>query len=119
MNQLSLFIYLSDILGNFQVAFSLVGWFTLIVLCIWTCGRIFDEDMRDATKPVRGYLWAVTFLTILSSLAMPTKSTMQLIAASEFGERVINSERVQGIVDPGLKYVEKWLKDQLTEKKKD
>jgi hypothetical protein len=119
MNQLSWFIYLSDILGNFQIGLNVVGWGFICALLLWSFVRIIDEDARDAPMRPRWYGWVIGVACASIAMALPGKDTMRLMAASEFGERVINSERVQGIVDPGLKYVEKWLKDQLAEKKKD
>lgn len=47
---------------------------------------------------------------------------MILIAGSEMGQRVVQSEQVKGIVDPGLDLVKSWIAEEtakLKGKKKD
>lgn len=112
MNSLSWLIYLADIIGNFRVILFVSGLFGVSVLLVWMAG----VAIEDATPPKIKYFSWVLPCFIIASL-IPSESTMKLIAASEFGERIVNSERVQGIVDPGLKYVEQWLKDQLKKEK--
>jgi hypothetical protein len=122
MNTLSWFVYLMDVISNVGVFFAIVaGVFGIPVivgafLFVVSAGEITDDVPK---------FWRLMRLGIVSSLvailiscAIPEKKTMYAIAASEFGERVVNSERVQGIVDPGLKFVETWLKDQLKDKEK-
>jgi len=110
MNNLSWFIYLAGFVGN------LTGF--LIFVLIFGLGALAFYSLIEEHWPKKRYLFGFLVLGFFITL-LPSSSTIKLVAASEFAERVIYSERVQGIVDPGLKYVEKWLKDQLKEKKND
>lgn len=123
MNNLSWFIYGVEVTDNVKLFLNITGglvfFFGLVGLAVhvmWT--RSYETSPEDTFKPFKplGWIWALGLAAILLNMVVPSGQTLKYIAASEFGERVLTSERVQGIVDPGLQYVEKWLKDAVKEK---
>ncbi len=49
---------------------------------------------------------------------IPTRQTVLLIAGSEMGEKVLNSEKVTNVVDPGIELITTWMKNETAEIKK-
>ena len=43
---------------------------------------------------------------------IPSKETILLIAASQFGEKIIKHENVAKIVDPSVEYLSEWIKNE-------
>jgi hypothetical protein len=114
VNNLSWCLYLSSVMDRLIPMFGTIGGVGLVVNVIWHILAVIDHE-RDV-KPPR-YRWSMLLvLCLMIATLLPSAKALQLIAASEFGERAFASERAQGIVDPGLKYIEKWLKSQLDNK---
>lgn len=128
MNSLSLLIYLSgvtDTLASFltfvTVVFGILG---LITLVVWLVSH---DETDPAHRPLQGealasrqetrknawkWFWRFCGLFVfVGSLVsfVPNRQTVLLIAASEMGERVLNHERVNQVIDPGIDLLKTWM----------
>jgi hypothetical protein len=134
MNSLSILIYLSGVtgtLGNFltfvAVVFGILGVVSLIVWLVHL-----DETnsayvplqgdalagVRDRRKTAWRWFWCFCGLMVFTgSLAsfVPSRQTVLLIAASEMGERVLNHERVNQVIDPGIDLLKTWMEKEKLE----
>lgn len=128
MNTLSLLIYLSGVTGT-------LGGFLLLITClfgimggvslvIWLFAhdetdsnhfRLTGEALegrRDTRKRAWGWFWRFVGLFVLAGTLqafVPSRQTVLLIAASEMGERVLNHERVNQVIDPGIDLLKTWM----------
>lgn len=125
MNKLSWLIYLSGsfdmlqaILQSILVVMTLLTLVSIIAASFSFADGREEEDafykiwMKYIPKMLTSF--GVMFLLLL---VVPSGETVRLIAASEVGQQVLESKRVQGIVDPAVAYIEQWLKDHTLPKK--
>ena len=128
MNNLSILIYLSGVtatLASFltfvTVVFGILG---LVCLIVWLVAhdetdashrRLEGEALagrREARKNSWKWFWRFcglfVFVGALASF-VPSRQTVLLIAASEMGERVLNHERVNQVIDPGIDLLKTWM----------
>lgn len=128
MNNLSILIYLSGVTGTLAsfltfvtVVFGLLG---VVSLLIWLVShdetdtynrRLEGEALagrRETRKSSWKWFWRFCGLFVfVGSLAsfIPSRQTVLLIAASEMGERVLNHERVNQVIDPGIDLLKTWM----------
>lgn len=118
MNSLSWFIYLTQIVDNLGVAAlgclvfgGMIGFFAFLI------GPMAIDVMDSPPSPatirsfVRGYIITMV-LAVLVSVFMPSRQTMLMIAGSEMGERLVKSESVNNIVNPGMDLIRKWIQQE-------
>ena len=126
MNSLSWLIYLASVTDELQhswegifiimlfVTIMMSGLFLLIVL-------IHEEEFPFYKTYMK---WAAPLLIVsfLFSNLLPKKEMIMLIAASEFGDRIMTQQKIgERIVDPSINLLQEWIKKQteeLTAKKK-
>lgn len=128
MNNLSILIYLSGVTGTLAGFLTLVtvifGFLSALSLLIWLiCHDETDkyshplqgEDLahrREIRKNSWKWFWRFcglfVFVGALTSF-VPNRQTVLLIAASEMGERVLNHERVNQVIDPGIDLLKTWM----------
>lgn len=128
MNSLSILIYLSGVTGTLAgfltfvtIVFGVLG---VVCLIVW----LFSHDETDASyrrlegealacrRETRKNSWKwfwrfcglFVFVGALTSF-VPSRQTVLLIAASEMGERVLNYERVNQVIDPGIDLLKTWM----------
>jgi len=115
MNSLSWFIYLTQIVDNLQGASQgilIAGAFAGLM------GIVFGPttgDMSDMEVPFRKIIkwYAGIMLVAMSAYVFtPTRQTMIMIAGSEMGERLVKSDSVNSIVNPGMDLIRKWIKQE-------
>lgn len=136
MNSLSWFIYAVQLVDNLStvcvlIAVGSAGLFVgrlIATFCRSERAYVYTSPINRADLTARQVIWdewkpkvglhvTISVLFILFAAALPSRQTMILIAGSEMGERVVKSEAVQSIVDPGLDLVKTWIKEE-TEKLK-
>lgn len=128
MNNLSILIYLSGVTGTLAsfltfvtIVFGILG---VVCLLIWLVShdetdtynrRLEGEALagrREARKNSWKWFWRFcglfVFVGALASF-VPSRQTVLLIAASEMGERVLNHERVNQVIDPGIDLLKTWM----------
>lgn len=115
MNDLSWFIYLADVLGSIKTLFMIVGIVALVLstffLCV--CADYCSDDWWY--KLLFKAVLPLSFLLVLLACFLPSSTTMYAIAASEMGEKVINTPTA----GKAVKALDAWLDKQITDIKED
>lgn len=108
MNSLSWFLYIADVVSNISVFLSTIG---VICVCLGALSIIpgyfvkweFEDSNETIKKNRQNLAWfasrSVIFglSAIFISTLVPAKKTMYMIAASEMGEMVVQSEEAKEI----------------------
>lgn len=131
MNSLSWFIYLINVIPSIGAIMMIVSIVSAVGIGIISMAHMINraEQRREEGKrafdeisaPLYRY-WRKVFIWIFGvtlplGVLIPNQTTIILIGASEFGERMVQSERVQNIVDPSYQLLETWIKRELTKLK--
>lgn len=124
MNSLSWFIYLTQIVDNLGnaaggvlAAVGIFGGIGLVMFSVFTfeIGNPTDDNERyliGLRKTLTKAFVAIMVVAGLVAVFTPSRQTMLMIAGSEMGERLIKSESVNGIVNPGMDLIRKWIKQE-------
>ncbi len=133
MNSLSWLIYAIHLFGNLGGFFLGVAIVSSIALAIVTLIRAINNsdrycyggnakekealelDKKEVYKNLRVTFlkWVcVPVLCFFIAAIIPDRRTMYLIAASEIGERVVQSEKVQSVFDPSIDLLKNWIKSE-------
>lgn len=95
MNNLSLLLYLSDVLYSFTVGIGMA------LICFWAIYAVVvmsrGPDFEDVPKPKTAWFW-VTGLLVTFLALVPSKETFYLIVASEAGETVVNTPEAKELM---------------------
>jgi hypothetical protein len=118
MNNLSWFIYLTQIVDNIgnaaQGVLVFVGVFGGIGLVFATAYRFAECMGDDPFVPVHRRLVKLFIIAIavsaMAAVFVPSRQTMLLIAGSEIGERFTKSEAARDVVSPGVELLKTWIK---------
>lgn len=107
MNSLSWFLYLADVVGNLSGAIVAIA----IILIISSLFGAFFYVAANERKPPMYFAWCFTGASAMLFLAsfLPSKNTMYAIAASELGQKAVESE----LGGKALKAVEQWIEGQV------
>lgn len=95
MNNLSLFLYLAEVSNNLSGLLAFVSFMAMLATSL--AGIIAAHGVLKPRWPIIGAVAALV-LGIIAAL-LPSKETMYLIAGSEAGEMVVQSEQGQQILD--------------------
>jgi len=120
MNTLSWLIYLggaSSSLGFLSVLFAFVLFSFIIIYVLIFFANQEDKIVLESIKifPVKT-MFILALLASISSCLLPSKETVYMIAASEIGQKVIESKNINGIVDSSLELVKQRINEELTKK---
>lgn len=120
MNSVSWFIYIAQVsnsTGQMFVALGIIGLVAcaLYTLIATTVASVDADDFNLRCPQARYFAGAITFLLIGN--LMPARDTMFAIAASQVGEKIINSETVRGVADDATKALQQWIKKQIDPEK--
>lgn len=125
MTGLSWFIYSMEVIDNLRgclLALFVAGVIAAIITGVQFLVRTeaFDsaragwdernESIKQDTLSFAKKLAAVMAVLMALLTIIPSKSTLTLIAASEVGDKVLQSEQVKGVVNPGIDLLKTWLK---------
>jgi hypothetical protein len=87
------------------------------------------EDLARYARNEKSYMdfWIKIFrrtliifsVMIIPAIVIPTRDTIMMIAASEYGETALKSDDVQEIVNPAKQILKKWIEDQLAKTEKE
>lgn len=123
MNSLSWFIYLTqvtDSVGGGAAIIGGLGIFAGVFFVMFLSFAVEDNNLTKDQAIGYGKTWfSVCFGLLLISAVMPSRQTMLMIAGSEMGERLVKSDGVTSIVNPGMDLIRKWIKqeaDKIKEK---
>lgn len=119
MNSLSWFIYLIHVADTVRDT-ALFFIFLPIIAIIGTAATIGihndttfkDNDLWEWTtwnKWVKRWAFVVIPIGVAIYVVLPSRQTMLLIAGSEIGERIVQSEGVRSITDPSITLLRTWI----------
>jgi hypothetical protein len=127
MNTLSWFIYFIGVVPALKGVMIAVAILSGIALGLVILSHMFNrsdtyseqekENFDEISAPVYRY-WRKVFVWILCvsvpiTVFVPNQKTMILIGASEFGEKMIMSEKAQKLLDPSYQLLEAWINEEL------
>jgi hypothetical protein len=131
MNSLSWLIYIANVsvsLGGFFTFLAVVCGFAAVVVIIIITVCVLDTDYYGRSLPndqlakrdiIHKGLKKTAIITATGmflfgtfSTLMPDRETILLIAASEIGEKVVQTEQVKGVFDPSVELLKTWISQQ-------
>ena len=110
MNDLSWMIYFAGVSSSASSAFGFIGVVTLMVT-VYITGLMAVDGQLSTARPysIAGAIFGFTLL--LLAIAIPPEKTIYLIAASEAGERVLETPEAS----KAMAIVNRWLDKQLAD----
>lgn len=127
MNTLSVLIYfagVSEYIRDFSNTLLGVLAVSLIPVMLFVCVTVTTDDDENfkaywsfIKSKIKYYVMLFVFAVFIS-IFVPTKNTIMLIAASEFGEIAMRSEQMTSIVNPSFELLKTWI-DATTQELKD
>lgn len=123
MNNLSLILYLADILPSIAVATRVVCFLSFLAVgfayLVGVTNGFGDWDEDDPLvlrlRSLKGWFIAIPFVFVFSFSIPTERETYYVIAASEIGEEILNTPEV----GKARKALNNWLDKQLTEENDD
>lgn len=119
MNSVSIFLYLADVVTSFS---NLLSGFLFTSLALIGMGAIpacigkFDDIMGDGSffdkvwLPLSKRMAVPLIISAVLVVAIPSKSTMYAIAASQIGETVVTSPEAREMIDDTKTILRDYLK---------
>ncbi len=111
MNTLSVLIYLAGVSQTLTVVlgFSIAAAAVTLVVAMLVSANTFSNQVQaSANKSRNRAIWGLIVMLPLLSIT-PSRQTVLLITASEMGERLVTSDAVGQIADPGMRLVQVWI----------
>jgi hypothetical protein len=137
MNNLSLVIYLADVIPNIGGIFIFTTIFSVIMTVISGIVYLVNrteahesermgyehfrlKEEKNAALGARIFRWGILAfcVSVIPANIIPRHDTIMMIAASEFGETALKSDDVQEIVNPAKKILKNWINEQLAKSEK-
>lgn len=128
MNTLSWLIYLASVTGSIGGFFTFIAFITglgtfigiggILITRISITDAIIADDVTKLEKlSVFFRKWIFIFASLFlfsgtTSVILPERNTVLLIAASEIGEKVVASEKISSVVDPSIELLKTWIEEQ-------
>lgn len=110
MNALSWLIYLAGVAGNIQGLLIAIGLISGVAVILFT---IFTAVENDDPWPALKWAWIPICAGILAA-ALPSTSTIYMIAASEAGEQIATSPDAIEMMGDLKAIIKKRLKEELS-----
>jgi len=120
VNSLSWMIYLASVTDTMRENFGALLGFTAFSTVMLSIGAFLAKILEDVELPFyRTYMKVAVPVMVVSfvfSNVLPKKETLMLIAASEFGDRIMTQQKIgERIVDPSINLLQEWIKKQTEE----
>lgn len=116
MNSLSWFLYAADVAGTLKILlFIAVG---IAAIGTFVLAAMVADGMNG--QWVLGFMYkaaAMVAILLIVCIVVPSQKTLYAIAASEFGEKIVRSETVQGLSSDAEKALRQWIKRQIDPEK--
>jgi hypothetical protein len=111
MNTLSWLIYFAEIADKISFMSA-----SIIIVCLfYSIFRLLFVDLdRIVDLPSTNKLILISVFFMVIGSFTPSRQTVMMIAASEYGEKIIKSEQTQKIVTPAMELLEKWMLKELS-----
>lgn len=123
MNDLSWLIYLADIagrVGGLLIFLTVLSGTAAVVSLIVAFAAAIDDYLEIAAAARRIFRQALPASIACGLIAgfIPDRQTVMMIAASEIGQRAVNSPNVAAVVDPSLELLKAWIAKTTADLKK-
>jgi hypothetical protein len=123
MNDLSWLIYLADIagsVGGLLIFLTVIAGTAAVVSLIVAFAAAVDDYLEIAAAARRIFRQALPACIACGLIAgfIPDRQTVMMIAASEIGQRAVNSPNVAAVVDPSLELLKAWIAKTTADLKK-
>lgn len=133
MNSLSILIYLAEFIPSLGHMFGI-----MLVLCpcavlaatmMWSFNSSeysFDSqsekqnkrELVSLAKTSMRYSIIVFAVSAVMTVIIPSRNTIMMIAASEYGEALYRSDAIQDILNPASKLLKSFIKEELEKREK-
>lgn len=114
MNSLSWFLYAADAIDGLRGLFMFLN----VTSCLGIGAYIVLYSAANEGIILPKARWFVlAFVLGISAAMIPTKTTMYAIAASEFGERLANTEQAKIVTSEATRALQSWIKRQIDDRK--
>lgn len=108
MNSLSWLLYIAGVSHGLSIFLGVMGGIGLIFGAI-SCLYFLVE--KETLAPRKFFIVPVIgFVLMCMSILIPSEKTIMYIAASEYGEKVIQSKEVKDIANPAIDLLKQWMK---------
>jgi hypothetical protein len=120
MNQLTLVIYLADILPSLSIMLAILsvcGLCAAGIITICFLARNSDYDLRRRPNWVpHVYTWwrwaaPLIFVMIFCSILIPGRQTILLMAGSQFGQQIVETPQAKELLDGINKVIQQQIDD--------
>ena len=123
MNNLSIVIYLADVIPSLGNLFGFLSFTSGLIILFATFAYFMSKDIGEkdmVDTSVKIFRWAavVFCVSFVLNTIIPRRDTIMMIAASEYGESVLKSDDVKEIINPAKQILKNWINDQLTQSEK-
>ena len=137
MNNLSIIIYLADIIPSLGGLFTFLTIVSVITMAMSGFFYLFarselqisidhghqkcaarDKMNIELCSKIFRYSIVVFSIASVPDIVIPKRDTIMMIAASEFGDTVLKSDDVKEIVNPAKQILKNWINDQLAQSEK-
>lgn len=108
MNDLSWLIYFADVADGLEFAISVSIFVSAILIPVSCAVACHDYEVKVHNLPFKS-IASWFFILVLLLIAIPSKTTIYAIVASEMGEEVLGSETAS----KAMKAVDLWLDRQI------
>jgi hypothetical protein len=107
MNSLSWFLYAAEVVGNLSTLLCTIA---VILMIATLMGSLFSFIANESRPPMH-FVWVFVAGASMLFFAsfIPSKDTMYAIAASELGQKAVETE----IGGKALKAIEQWIDSQV------
>ncbi len=120
MNSLSWLIYLADVVGNLRAILSASTFILVIGIAGSGIARFIfwveagdDQTLQiSIQRTLKICVVALLFVAVIS-IAVPQRSTIMFIAASEFGEEIAQSDKAKNVGNKAYQALDKMLSEYL------
>ena len=117
MNNLSIVIYLADVIPALGVLFGVFAILSGFIMLFATFAYG-EKDMVDTSVKIFRCAAVVFCVSFVLNTIIPGHDTIMMIAASEYGESALKSDDVKEMVNPVKQILKNWINDQLTQSEK-
>ena len=137
MNNLSIIIYLADIIPSFGGLFDFLTIASVFAMAMSGFSYLFfrselqisidfnhqrcairDKMNMELCSKIFRYAMVVFSIAVVPDIVIPKRDTIMMIAASEFGDAALKSDDVNEIVNPAKQILKNWINDQLAQSEK-
>lgn len=106
MNSLSWLIYFSEFVGNLNSFLNGIGIAGMVIVLVTYLVILINNNQIWQN----GKYWVLIPLgALFIGSFIPSKQTVMMIAASQYGEKILESKAVKELADPAMDLLKNWI----------